>query len=241
MTTRTRIAAILAVLALSISGLVGASTPAQAVSCYYNSTSIAYRTDWSKSYQKAGSRICYTRTTSQGWRYDPTRDKYLHPAGPTSPQNWGGARGTWPRTVAARARRMAADLGVTLQFARTDLSGRGCFWNNTVSGAYQGDGVGRGLIRLGNSGRASCNSDLSRTLSTAAHELGHAWIDRRCGRTDPPMTGSTDAKQERVTSVLAYLNFQDEARTLGGRVLRGSDWTSNDYYRARQLLAGNCG
>jgi hypothetical protein len=234
-----RIATILAALALSLGGLIAA--PAQAATCYYNALSTAYNTDWSKSYQKAGTRICYTETTPAGWVYAPVQDKYLHSAGPTQRPNMGGARGTWPRVVADRARRMAAAEGVTLQFARTDLSNRGCFWNNTPSGAYMGDGIGRGLIRLGNSGRASCNSDLAAVLTITAHELGHAWIDRRCGRTDPPMSGPRAAQRERVTSVLGYLHFQDEARALGGRVLREDGWTRNDIYRAQQLLAGNCG
>lgn len=241
MSTLTRILAAIATLAVSLGVLTAA--PATAAEpetpCYYNTVREAYTSTWAPApLPSLGTKVCYTETTPQGWRWSPDLDRYVNPHGPTLPPNMGGASGTYPRIVANRARAMARDEGVVLQFAYRDLAGRGCFWNNTSSAAYVGDGKGTGFVRMGNSNRASCNSNLDVTLSTAAHELAHAFIEKTCGTTNPPMANGRD-RMEDVTSALGYLHFDDEVASYGGTITKGS-YTPNDIWRAEQLISGRC-
>lgn len=239
MSTLTRILAAIATLAVGLGILTAAPAAAAETSCYYNAYRQAYTSTWSDApLTSLGRKVCYTETTSQGWRWSPDLGRYVHPHGPTLPPNMGGASGTYPRIVANRARAMARDEGVVLQFAYRDLAGRGCFWNNTSSAAYVGDGKGTGLVRMGNSNRASCNSNLNVTLSTVAHELAHAWIEKTCGTTGPPMATGRD-RVEDVTSALGYLHFDDEVAKYGGTIVKGS-YTPNDIWRAEQLISGRC-
>lgn len=230
--------AALAGVALAVTALVIPVSASQAAtSCYWNTATQAYTSTWAEAPLRLGTKVCYTRSEA-GFRWSPGLDRYVHPAGPTSAPNWGGAEGTYPRAVANRTRAMARDAGVVLQFAQTDLAGRGCFWNGAASAAYIGDGKGTGFIRMGNSGRPSCNGKLSVTLSTAAHELAHAWIEKLCGTTNPPMaTGG--GRMEDVTSALGYLHFDDEVARYGGKIVKGT-YTSGDIHRAKQLISGRC-
>jgi hypothetical protein len=133
---------------------------------------------------------------------------------------------------------MAAAEGAVLQFANRDLAGRGCFSNGAASAANVSDGAGNGFIRMGNSLRPDCNDDLDRTLSTAAHELAHLWIEKLCGTMAPPMATGR-GRVEDVTSALGYLHFDDEVADYGGTIIKGS-YTANDIWRAKQLISGRC-
>jgi hypothetical protein len=228
--------------AMTLATLAGITTAAPATAaetpCYWNTVRQAFTETWVSAPVPLGTKVCYTETTAQGWRWSPDLGRYVHPAGPALAPNMGGASGTYPRIVANRARAMARDEGVVLQFAYRDLAGRGCFWNNTSSAAYIGDGQGTGFVRMGNSNRASCNGNLNVTLSSAAHELAHAWIEKTCGTTRPPMATGRD-RMEDVTSALGYMHFDDEVARWGGTIVRGT-YTGNDVWRAKQLLSGRC-
>lgn len=237
-TVRSFVVAVALVLASLLMPGVAPSAEA-ATSCYWNVTREAYTADWRPSPIRLGSKVCYTQTTSQGWRWSPGLNKYVNPHGPTGAPNWGGRTGTWPRIVATRARLMARDEGVVLQFAHEDLVGRGCFWNGTSSAAYSGDTKGTGIIRMGNSGRPSCNDNLNVILSTVAHELGHAYIEKTCGTMNPPRAAG-GGRMEDVTSAVGYLHFADEVAKYGGRIVKGS-YTKGDIWRAKSLIAGKCG
>jgi len=218
--------------------LIAPPATAATLTCYYNSTSTAYTETWQPSPIKAGRRVCYDRTTEMGWRHSPGLHKYVHPSGTRIVPNMGGAKGTWPRTVADRARRMASEHGpgAVVQFARVDLLGRGCFWNNTPSGTYAtGGGDGRGLIRLGNSGRASCNGDIDAVFDVLVHELGHAEMEQLCP------AGWDGPRAHDVSSVLGYLTYRYTVREYGARIVRHPDWADADFWHARRVMNGNCG
>ncbi len=241
-----RTLALIATLAVGLGFLTAAPASAATdpvTACYWNITTQAYadNSTWTPAPLPLGTKVCYVETGAT-WEWAPNVNRYVHPAAlgdpATDAPTLGGERYSWPRTVAERTRRMAADEGAILQFANRDLAGRGCFWNGAASAAQFSDGEGNGFIRMGNSGRTDCNDDLSVTLSTAAHELAHLWIEKLCGTTSPPMATGRD-RMEDVTSALGYLHFDDEVASYGGTIVKGS-YTSNDIWRAKQLIAGRC-